>query len=124
MPRTRETEINEDGAKTCAVAACHRPGNPAPLVIGTDPHREAIVCAEHRALASAGAPWFARELLGGEFVVFMDQALPGRLVNFRTEDALSSEGPSTRVLIQVLDSGAKLSEVEFWAPPGWLHGQS
>ncbi len=116
--------MNGRGTKTCAVAECQKPGDPAPLVIGTDPHREAIVCSEHRALASAGAPWFARELLGGEFVVCMDKTLPGRLVHFRTEDALSSEGPSTRVLIQVLDSEAKLSEVEFWAPPGWLHGQS
>ena len=110
--------------KTCAVAACQKPGDPAPLVIGTDPHREVIVCAEHRALASADAPWFARELLGGEYVVFMDQVLPGRLVNFRTEDVLSSEGPRVRVLIQVLDTAAKVSEVEFWAPPGWQVGQS
>ena len=116
--------MDERAGKTCAVAECEERGDASPLVVGTDPHREAIVCAEHRARASAGAPWFARELLGGKYVILMDQALPGRLVNFTEEDVLSSEGPRIRVLIQAMDASGQLSEAEFWASPGWRDDRS
>ena len=91
--------MDERAGKTCAVAECEERGDPSPLVVGTDPHREAIVCAEHR-------------------------ALPGRLVNFAEEDVLSSEGPRIRVLIQAMDASGQLSEAEFWAPPGWRDDRS
>lgn len=50
----------------------------------------------------------------------MDKSLPTRLTNVLSEDVKSSEGDCTRYLIQLVEGDGKLSEVDFWAPSGWL----
>ena len=105
---------------TCTVVDCEEPGGPFALIVQTDPLLEAIVCREHSALASAGAKWFARWMIGGELAIYMDKSLPPRLHNAFEEDALSSDGACSRILVQLMDGDGKLVEVDFWAPSGWL----
>lgn len=104
----------------CAVLDCEEPDGPDPLIVRLNPLHEATLCAEHSVLVKAGAPWFARPLLGGQFVVYMDKSLPARLTNVWDEDAMSSEGDCTRFLLQLVDGEGRLSEVEFFAPSGSL----
>lgn len=116
----KETDLGNSAEANCAVLECEEPGGPDPLIVRLNPRREATLCAEHSVLAKAGAAWFARPLLGGQFVVHMDKSLPVRLANVLTEEATSSVGDCTRFLLQLVDGEGRLSEVEFWAPSGSL----
>lgn len=104
---------------TCAVVECEESGGPYALIEETDPRREVIICPEHSALVSAGAQWMARTMLGGELAIFMDDSLPPRLHALLEEDALSSEGACSRILLQLIDAEGKLTEVSFRVPRGW-----
>ena len=103
----------------CAVVDCEEPGGPYPLTRETDPRREVILCPEHSTLASAGAQWLARTIIGGELAVYMEESLPPRLHALLEEDALSSEGACSRILLQLIDGEGKLTELSFRAPRGW-----
>ena len=102
----------------CSVVDCEEDAGPDRLIVRMTPLLEAPLCTEHGVLAKAGAPWFARPLLGGQFAVYMDKSLPTRLTNVSSEDAMSSDGDCTRFLFQLVDGEGRLSEIDVWAPRG------